>query len=109
MRIVAALGISLLLLALGCQQGAEIYVECKGAADGVSCDVTHRKGKSAGKACWDVVLNCENGAALKARACETVAPEEVKTVTIPESEFGDLSACDQPSGMEVTNMKVMAE
>jgi hypothetical protein len=83
---------------------AEVGVSCQGAADGMSCDVTHQSGGADAHVCWEVDLVCKNGKRSKGHGCADVSPKN--TTAVPVRDFKDLDACDEVTRATVVNMKV---
>ena len=107
------LGMSVFLLAaalLACKKsGGEVdaNVSCKGAAETIDCNVTHKSGTVAANVCWDLKFTCQNGSVVNGtNFCQTVQPSATAQKRIPISELQGFDKCDKAVSSEVINLKL---
>ena len=86
-------------------ESPKVSVVCQVVSDAVNCTATEIEGTQNVTACWDVKINCKNGATSTASACEAVSATKPSIHILNEKEFTDIKRC-RVTSMSVENIKV---
>ena len=87
-----------------CAKENQVYVECGGSPAGFNCTVTHREGSDHVNACWQVYVECANGAKVTADSCQAVDPGQSTSKVIPLDKIIGLDKCDAAASTAVRNI-----
>lgn len=107
--------LSMLCLALALSLGAcaerdAARVDCgTPSPNGVDCRIVRTGGDSAFKACWDLVITCQNGGAMTGSTChEMAAGIGEGSQNMPVSAFSNQATCDAPASGKVERLKIVS-
>lgn len=82
-------------------------VSCKGTAETIDCNVTHKAGTVGANVCWDLKFTCQNGSIVTGENfCQAVQPGAVAQKRIPITELKGFDQCDKAISTEVLNPKL---
>ena len=83
------------LVVAACSESVAVSIDCVStAAPAIECEAKQTAGKSEVETCWDVQVECANGAVVKApHTCVKVKDGASSKVTIPGSKLEGLDKC----------------
>ena len=104
--VVAKVALLIGIAVVGCKQTVKANVDCKGAGNGISCDVQQTQGDAKVKVCWAVKVNCKNGTVVSGNSCGEVSGGGKTTVVLPAEKLENDDKCDAPQNMSVENVAI---
>lgn len=94
--------------AAGCSKPVKAKVNCQEHTLGFACSVTTEGGT--GKkfsVCWDIKVNCADGAQLDAKTCQEVAGDGAASSVVPNNKFtGGTCKVGKITGIAVDNVAI---
>jgi hypothetical protein len=77
---------------------------------GVDCKIQRTGGDGSFKACWNLVITCQNGGEMIGAACHDMdAGESQGTQNMPVAGFSAQESCDVPASGKVERLKITSK
>ncbi len=104
--VVGAIVMSLAAIS-GCKSEVKANVSCKGAAEGMNCEVSQTLGDSKVTVTWDIKAVCKNGTVVTGEGTGEVSGGGKVNVLVPNSKLANDEKCDAAESMTIENLKIV--
>jgi hypothetical protein len=104
--VLAFLTVLVISVLSGCKQDVKATVNCKGQADGMSCEIAQTQGDAKVNVTWEIKAKCKNGTVVTGLGAGEVSGGGKATVLVPNSKLENDEKCDAAESMTIENLKI---